>query len=70
MIILPYFHKKGCWILNKSRLLSIQISRLRVLKSRNLIAQKMKRNMSSTQGVDYHREIVFGLKEEVTVLGK
>ena len=48
----------------------MQISRLKVLKSRNLIAQKMKRNMSSTQGVDYHREIVFGLKEEVTVLGK
>ena len=48
----------------------MQISRLKVLKSRNLIAQKMKRNMSSTQGVDYRREIVFGLKEEVTVLGK
>ena len=35
MIILPYFPKRGCWILSKSHLLSIRISRIKVLKSRN-----------------------------------
>ena len=54
MIILPYFPKRGCWILSKSHLLSIKISRIKVLKSRNY-SQKIKLNMRRpTQGVNYY----------------
>ena len=55
MIILPYFLKRGCWILSKSHLLSIKISRIKVLKSRNYSHKKIKLNIRRpTQGVNYY----------------
>ena len=47
MIILPYFLKRGCWILSKSHLLSIKISRIEVLKSRNY-SQNSKTNYETS----------------------
>ena len=47
MIILPYFLKRGCWILSKSHLLSIRISRIEVLKSRNY-SQNSKTNYETS----------------------
>ena len=55
MIILPYFPKRGCWILSKSHLLSIRISRIKVLKSRNYSQKKKKLNVRRPmQGVNYY----------------
>lgn len=34
-LILPYFHKKGWWILKKSHLWMMQLTRIKVLKSRS-----------------------------------
>ena len=42
MIILPYFLKRGCWILSKSHLLSIKISRIEGIKKSQLFTQKNK----------------------------
>ena len=52
MIILPYFPKRDCWILSKSHLLSIRISRIKVVKSRNYSQKKNVRR--PTQGVNYY----------------
>ena len=50
MIILPYFPKRGCWNLSKSHLLSIRISRIKVLKSRNYSQKKNKTKCETSDG--------------------
>ena len=55
MIILPFFPKRGCWNLSKSHLLSIRISRIKVLKSGNYSQKKIKLNVRRpTEGVNYY----------------
>ena len=50
MIILPFFPKRGCWNLSKSHLLSIRISRIKVLKSGNYSQKKNKTKRETSDG--------------------
>ena len=69
MVILPYFPKRGCWILSTSHLLSIKISRIKVLKSRNY-SQKNKTKYKTSDAKCQLLLQLLGLEEEVAVPGK
>ena len=65
MIIFPYFPKRGCWILIKSHLLSIKISRIKVLKSRNYSQKnKTKYKTSDTRCQLLWKNLYMGLRKK------